>query len=92
MVYGPPELQSLIAGTLRMAPLMLTTPVVVQGWVLDPARAHAPRAVDRDGLLQASAGPARLQRGWTGGQPPKAGTGAALPHHASSPICFLLDP
>ncbi len=52
LVFGPPELHALVAGTSRLAAMQLTTPVVVLGWVIDPARAHKPRPVDASGMLQ----------------------------------------
>ncbi len=51
-VFGPPELHRLVAGTAQLGGLQLTTPVVVVGWVLDPAKARRPQPVDAGSLLQ----------------------------------------
>ncbi|KAL4440326.1 hypothetical protein ABPG75_003327 [Micractinium tetrahymenae] len=51
LLFGPPELQSLVLAAVRAGNLVLTTPVVVTGFVLDPQRARHPTKVDDSGML-----------------------------------------
>lgn len=50
-IYGPPELHRLVAASCKAAQMKFTTPVVVIGWVLDPARAKSPVAVPGEPML-----------------------------------------
>lgn len=51
-IYGPPELHRLVAASCKAAQMKFNVPVVVTGWVLDPARARSPVAVPGEPMLQ----------------------------------------
>lgn len=63
LLFGPPELQSLVLAAVRAGGVALTTPVVVTGFVLDPQRARPPTRVDDTGMLMfALQGPDQAER------------------------------
>lgn len=52
IVYGPRELQRLLLAACKAAQAQLTSPVIVNGWVFDPALEMAPKVVDPAGMLK----------------------------------------